>query len=605
MLKKRILFVNEASFLCTGFSGIGCSIISRLHKTGKYEIAELGTYAMASDPRVSTIPWKFYAGMPEQNDQEGMKEYHKQYTQWGRGGILLGQFGAWNFDKVVLDFKPDIVVGWMDFWMSTVAPDSPLRPLYKIIYMPCIDSTPLRQEWINMLENQIDYLTGYSDFSINVMKEQCPKIRVAGAKKLFPMPTRPCAELSLFKPLNKSEVRKKWGIQQDLPIILTTMRNQARKLYCELIDSFAKYKKDNPNDEIARKAVLLIHSSGYDAGQEYWLHIYRLSENKWMKNFYPDLYKHILHSFQCENCGNKFIDYAIRLLQPTFINGRPFVDCKFCGNKTARTPNTNVGFSREEMAELYNLADLYVQASVAGADEMPITEAKACGVPVIATSNAAMIEKVKIPTDFEGNLMTKKVDGTPYTMHLGGISVDIDFEFIDPGTMQVRSYFSKSHMAKQMRVLSDKNRLKKLSEEAILSVKDNCDYDIIAKRWEYIIDNLVIKNRNTTWDKEIKQETLPIGDITIPQGLSDEDFVDWCYTNILKSTVDAVGRLSWLENLKHGRNRKDIVDYFVNVATKDKQTDLILWNYRQELLRKEQIKQLTSNPRILRGVLCQ
>jgi len=605
MIKKRILFVNEASFLATGFSNIGASIISRLHKTGKYEIAELGTYAMASDPRTTSIPWKFYAGMPEQNDQEGMKEFHKHSVQWGRGGVLLGQFGGWNFDKVVLDFKPDIVCGWMDFWMSTIAPDSALRPLYKIIYMPCIDSTPLRQEWINMLESQIDYLLGYSDFSINVIKEQCPKIRVAGVSKLFPMPTRPCAELGIFKPMDKAEVRKKWGINSDLPIILTTMRNQARKLYCELLDSFAKYKKDNPNDKTAQKAVLLIHSSGYDAGQEYWLHIYRLSHHKWMKHFYPDLYKHILHSYQCDNCGNKFIDYAIRLLQPTFINGKPFVDCKHCGGKTARTPNTNVGYTREEMAEIYNLADLYVQASVAGADEMPITEAKACGIPVIATANAAMTEKVKIPTDFEGKPMLKKTDGTPYTMHLGALPVDIDFEFIDSGTMQVRSYFSKNHMAKQMKVLGDKDRLKKLGEEAIIAVKDNCDYDIIAKRWEYVLDNLVIKDRKTTWEKEINPESLPTGTINVPAGLSDEEFVDWCYTNILKSTIDAVGRLSWLDNIKHGRDRKEIVDYFIGVASKDKQSDIILYNYRQELLKQEQIKQLTSNPRILRGVLCQ
>lgn len=603
--KKRLLFVNEASFMCTGFSNIGASIISRLHKTGKYEIAELGTYAMATDPRISNIPWKFYAGMPEQGDQEGHKEYHKQYNQWGRGGVMLGQFGAWNFDKVVLDFKPDVVIGWMDFWMSTVAPDSSLRPLYKIIYMPCIDSTPLRQEWLNMLETQIDYITGYSDMSINVMKEQSLKLRSAGGRKIFPMPTRPGAELSIFKPMDKAALRSKWGINKDLPIFLTTMRNQARKLYCELLDSFAKFKRDNIDNPIAQKAVLLIHSSGYDAGQEYWLHIYRLSQCSWMKFYFKDFHKHVLHSYQCDSCGSKHIDYAVRLLNPTFVNGRPFLDCNRCGQKTLRTPNTNVGYTREELAEIYNISDVYVQASVAGADEMPITEAKACGIPVIATANAAMLEKVKIPLDYEGKPMLKKTDGTPYTMHLGGIPVDIEFEFTDSGTMQTRSYFSKSHLAKQMKVIFDKDRLKKLGEEALIAVKDNCDYDVIAQRWEYIVDNLVIKDRNTTWDKPIRPEDLPAFNITPPPELTNEEFVDWCYINVLKADVDKVGRLTWIENLQHNRPREEVLEYFKGVASKDKHADIMLWNYRQQKQREQFVSQIANNPNVLKGILCQ
>jgi len=49
--KPKILWVNEASFLRTGFSTIGWQVIKRLQATGKYDIVELGSYAHQNDPR--------------------------------------------------------------------------------------------------------------------------------------------------------------------------------------------------------------------------------------------------------------------------------------------------------------------------------------------------------------------------------------------------------------------------------------------------------------------------------------------------------------------------------------------------------------------------
>jgi hypothetical protein len=39
MTKKKILLVNEASYLATGFAVYGHEILTRLHKTDKYDIA--------------------------------------------------------------------------------------------------------------------------------------------------------------------------------------------------------------------------------------------------------------------------------------------------------------------------------------------------------------------------------------------------------------------------------------------------------------------------------------------------------------------------------------------------------------------------------------
>jgi glycosyltransferase involved in cell wall biosynthesis len=527
------------------------------------------------------------------------------YPQWGRAQPL-GQFGAVVYDDVLLDFKPDYVCSWMDPWMSTIHADTALRPFFRWIYMPCIDSTPQRYEWLLMYES-CDYLMGYSDFAINVMKEQSPRIKAAGSKKLLPTPARPGVDMDVFKPLNKKEVREKWSLNPELPIVLSCMRNQQRKLFCELIDSFAKYKKDNKDDATAQKSVLLIHSTGFDAGQEYWTHIARLSTNEYLPYHYKDLHKHILHTYMCDGCGKKMVGFAIWLLHAQVTNGRAYMKCPCCENQTLRTPNTNVGFSREEMAEIFNLANLYVQVSIAGADEMPASEAKACGVPILISANAAMLEKAQLPKDFEGNTMYNKADGTPYTMHLGGVPINIAYEFHEAATMQRRSYFDRNDLAKKLKLLGDKEKLEELSKDAVKSIQDNCDYADIAKKWEYAIDNLPAKDRTKTWDKSINPQELPLFDlnrIEVPS-LPDEQFVDWCYTNILRTTVDSVGRLSWINDLKAGRSRKDIVQYFASTAMRDKGPDILLHNHRLNKVRNEEMGKILSNPDTLKGIMVQ
>ena len=602
--KKRILLVGEASFLATGFSNYSKVLLRKLFESNKYEIAELGTYAKPNDPRISSVPWKFYPAMPADNDVEGQKEYNKPHSQWGRQQNL-GQFGAAVYDNVLLDFQPDYVLSLMDPWMSTVHMDSPLRKYFKWIYMPCIDSTPQRQEWLNMYEGA-DYLLGYSDFAVNVMKEQSPRIRIAGVKKLLPMPARPPLDMDVFYPMNKDEVRDKWGLQKDLPIILTCMRNQQRKLFCELLDSFAQYKKTNSKDEVAKKAVLLIHSSGFDAGQEYWTHLARLSTLKYIPNYCEGLHKSVLHTYQCDACNKRVIGYAIWLLNAQMQNGRAYMKCPHCAQMKLRTPNTSQGFTRAELAEVFNLANLYVQVSIAGADEMPASEAKACGVPILISQNAAMAEKASIPFNWEGKPMNKKADGTPYTMNKGGVPIKIGYEFHEAATMQRRCYFDRKDLSNKLKILGDKDKLAKLSEDAVDSIKDNCDPDKTAEKWMYVIDNLPAHDRSTTWDKTIDPTKLPPMDpnsIQIPAGMTDEQFVDWCYTAILKSQVDSVGRNTWIDNLSQGRTRQDVIQFFLQTAAKDHHADILMYNRHMQQMQRNQMNEILSNPNLLQGVL--
>lgn len=106
--KKRILLSNEASFLATGFSTYGMEVMKRLHATGKYELAELGSYASPSDPRCAQIPWNFYPAYYDKNNPAEETEFRKLNTN---------QFGEWKFEQTCLDFCPDVVFDIRDVWM--------------------------------------------------------------------------------------------------------------------------------------------------------------------------------------------------------------------------------------------------------------------------------------------------------------------------------------------------------------------------------------------------------------------------------------------------------------------------------------------------------
>lgn len=98
--KRRVLFTGEASFLATGFSNYWNEVIKRLYSTGEIEVAEMGSYAHADDPRCQQVPWKFYPVAPARSDKVAMQKYSSNPTN---------QFGEGIFDEVCLDFKPDIV----------------------------------------------------------------------------------------------------------------------------------------------------------------------------------------------------------------------------------------------------------------------------------------------------------------------------------------------------------------------------------------------------------------------------------------------------------------------------------------------------------------
>jgi glycosyltransferase involved in cell wall biosynthesis len=566
--KKRILFVGEASFLNTGFSTYYRELIPRLVATGKYEIAELGSYVAQTDPRIQEFiagRWKFYGVMPTNEEENRLFQQNCQHPR-GRGQNT-NQFGEYKFAHVCADFKPDIVIDIRDWWMLEFQERSVFRPWYKWIVMPTVDAEPQQEEWVQTYENA-DMVLTYSDYGIHTLRTQSALLPNGKRKmRIFPQAMRPGVDINSFKPCEKSDVREHWNLAKDIPIVGTVMRNQSRKLYPDLIDAFAFMKNKYKGEPKVDKAVLLIHSCWPDNlhSFDYPRHIYRLERYEWMANHKKGIRGDIMQTLYCHACKQPSVTFAMNLWGRPIQEGRVKMPCVYCGKTEASPPSTNLGFNREDLARLYNLMDLYVQCSICEGDGMPIQEAKACGVPTLVMDYTAMREKGRYPnySHFKDN----GIDEKTYSCHLGGDVIEVQRYYYEPETSCKRALPNIADLALKMRdLINDQNRLQELSRDARKCVETNYDWEKLWHQWEYVLDNVKVIDRSTTWDSPI-ENIEQITSTPIPGNLSNEQYVHWLYLNILKyPTVDIEGAKMWVSHLDQGVPREQLMQQFVAIG---------------------------------------
>ena len=330
MPKKRILLVNESSHgVYSGFSKIGYELMTRLWNTGKYELAEIANYVQYNDPKLLQAPWSVYPSTPKNEEEEQKYREADPYSQ----------FGSWLFEDVCLDFLPDIVWTITDHWMG---PEwilkSPFRDKFKYCAMPTLDGEPQRVPWLEDYE-EVDTLLTYTDYGKRTLEREAPNLKVDGV-------VRPGVDPNKFQEKDKSQLRQKFGLHPDWNIVLTTMRNQRRKLFPDLFDAFNEYLDkchQNNNEDLANKTFLYLHTSYPDVGFD----IGRLLMEKGLSH-------KVLMTYKCAKCGAYY---------PSFFETEMTM-CKSCENLAAHLPNTTNGLSEDELVDIFNLADIYVQYSI-------------------------------------------------------------------------------------------------------------------------------------------------------------------------------------------------------------------------------------------------
>lgn len=466
MRKLRILWLGEASYLSTGYAVYTREILERLYNTDKYDIAELASYGHWNDRQRFNIPWRYYGNLPDTPDDRQTYE-----------GNILNQFGEWKFEETCLDFKPDIVCDPRDWWMGEYVERSPFRRLFKWAIMPTVDSIPQQEQWLATFMDA-DAVFNYCEFGRDYLQDTLKdSVNLCG---LAP----PSAHPDCYKPMKKEEVRQRFGIDNDLIIIGTVMRNMKRKLYPDLIDSFAKFTRENP--ELTKKVYLYIHCSYPDSGWD----IPKLIREAGIGH-------RVFFTYICSTCKHVFPSFFQDCVQP----------CPECGSPTAGLPNQNISATTEEMGRIMNLFDLYVQYSVCEGFGMPQVEAAMCGVPVMAVDYSAMSSVLS---------------------NIGGIPIKVQRLYREAESHAYRALPDNDHLISLWKDFVNKPESvrKVMGRKTYMKCKKNYSYDMSAKEWEKFFDTVEPKN---LWDSPpLVHQPNP----DVPDGFDNDQFARWIIRNI-------------------------------------------------------------------------
>lgn len=449
--KLKVLMVSEASFLSSGFGTYAKEILSRLHATQKYQIAELACYGKVNDPKDSSISWRYYANAVEESDPR-----HKEYNS-----SLENQFGRWRFERVLLDFKPDIVIDVRDYWMNAYQQFSPLRPYFHWILMPTVDSAPQQEEWIDTFLHA-DAVFTYSDFGRDTLLEQ------SNNKINYIATTSPGVSLDTFKPLaNRNNIRESFGLNNNQIILGSIMRNQKRKLIPELFVSVKSLidELSKQNDPRANQIYLYLHTSYPDAGWDL---------PQLLKEY--EIGNRVLFTYACKACG---------FYRPKLFS-HPVTYCPKCASKTFSMPNVSNGLSQDSLNQIINCFDLYIQYAICEGFGMPQVEAAAAGVPIASVDYSAMSDVVR------------KLNGypVPVNQYFKEMETKAIRVYPDNKVLQqiILDFISLPDILKNQK----KHETRKLTEQ-------HYNWDNIAKIWETYLDNVILTGLQGKWDNQLPQ----------------------------------------------------------------------------------------------------
>lgn len=475
MNKKRVLVMSEAHYLNSGFGTYSKELITRLHQTGKYDIAEFASYGHLKKANLLNTPWLYIANMPEEGNAEEEKLLHSNASY---------QFGAWRFDPVCLSFKPDIVLSYRDPWMDDWIQSSSLRKYFHWLWMPTVDSAPQRPEWIETF-SKCDAILSYSEFGGEVLKQQGKeRINWIGCAS-------PGIDPNSYKPIPKAKHRTEMGIDPDCFIVGTVMRNQKRKLFFELMKSFRIFLDKSPPD-IAAKTYLYLHTSYPE--KVGWNIPNGILEN--------NLGGKVMMTYVCKSC-HKFFTQAFQ---------NAMCKCKFCSQMTAVCPTVGHGLPVEDLPKIYNLFDIYVQYAICEGFGMPQIEAAACGIPIAATDYSAMHDVLKF---------TK------------GYPIPVRTFFREMETNAERAYPDNTELANILIKFFNQTPTERMQQS--IQVRKNTieryNWDKTAKVWENYIDSYTPINQQSQWASPPNITNIPNA---IPPNLSNANFIKWIFNNVVQ-----------------------------------------------------------------------
>jgi len=463
MIKKKVLMCAESHDINSGFGRYTKEILSRLYNHPNYEIAEFASYC--DETYKKNVPWKVYPN--------AVKEKHKDFETYKNNPV--NQFGQWRFDKVVLHYRPDIVFDIRDYWMFSYQEMSPLLKYFHWVVAPTIDSIPQKTEWLTTFKNA-DVVLTHTEWAMNYLRSLDRNIVLGDC-------VSDSVDTDVFKPVSwtKSYHKTQYGIPGDSIIIGSVMRNQKRKLIAELFLSLKKLIEKTKNNKI----FLYLHTSYPE--QTGW------NIPELLQEF--GVYNNVLFTYY--NPINKKI-------YPSLYKGAK-IHCPDNDGTYCIFPNVIHGVSNDQLSEIYNIFDVYVQYAICEGLGIPQLEAASCGIPVFAVNYSGMQEIIQ------------KINGIPIDCILQ--------KELETGSDRAAP-INKDLIEKLIKWISlEKKQKKEISNKTRELLVANYSWDKTANNIIKIFDSLEPKN---LW--QVPMETK---NINVPDNLSNRNFIYFIIDNIL------------------------------------------------------------------------
>jgi glycosyltransferase involved in cell wall biosynthesis len=485
MRRKKVLFVSEAPWYSTGYSVYTNQVLQRLVHYPHLEFAQLAIYTDDHDPNIGKFPWKIYGNKPDKT--------HPNYSVYQSNPTA--QFGDFSFNEVLLNFQPDIVMDIRDWWMIEFEQRSPFRDFFNWVIMPTVDAEPQANQWISTYESA-DGVFAYSEFGRDVLINQCDNIKFVDVAS-------PAAS-NVFTNIEDKETHKeKHGLGADSLIIGTVMRNQKRKLYPDLFKSFREFLDRTDKNNVFLYCHTYYPDIGWDIPQ--LLNDYGLSNR-------------VLFSYKCKKCGAISTDFFQDAMQY----------CKKCGSFTNQLVGISNSITESDLANIYNLFDIYVQYANSEGFGMPQLEAAYCGLPVISTYYSAMQSVI----DNIGGIGIKPIGFSKECETGCNRAIPDNAAFID----LLLDLTSKP-----------KQEITQLGKQIEDKARKHYTWDSVADKWLKYIESVELKDVNQTW---LSQPRIFQPATQMPDNIqSITDKINFMFTHVL-GKPDWIGGFFWRRVLR-------------------------------------------------------
>jgi glycosyltransferase involved in cell wall biosynthesis len=354
--KIVLLYHGDSPKVNTGFGVVAREILSRLYKTGRYEIHSVGINDKGDPPRDPIVAKMMHYPLPDLREDP---------------------YGIEKLPEVARQIQPDILFTLNDIWVldgfhSRNTKDWFMRALHKympnvpwVFYFP-VDSRPWTLEWAQ-LAYSADATVVYSSYAKEVLAELAPQ-----KEPYFIRHGVSLDRFNIIADKDRASVRESMNIGEEDFLIGFISRNQPRKNPSAVVEIF----------KMANEGYRKCKTCG------------------WCRN---------LDDPKCECCGEANdisqempavlegkgrLYLHFNMLDPMGINMHKHLNDNNATENIIFRPRHNIAFGvpDEEFNAILNSLDCHLLTTMAEGFGLTVIEGMAAGVPTMATRSTAVTE---------------------------------------------------------------------------------------------------------------------------------------------------------------------------------------------------------------------